>query len=227
MKHLIMLIVFSGGLSILFAQNPQVVLREMTGTVELKSGGQTEWIPAQPGDVIEAATVVATGFKSTAILVIGNSTLTIRPLTCLSLEEIMNLDDTETVNVRLLTGRVRAEITPPSGGKTNFTLKSPITIASVRGTIFDIDTVNLRVSEGIVRFESTGERPGSRPVLVGAGQSSRVDAGTGRAVDPITAAETERALPVLPGRTASPGTENTAGLTAGGSLIVDIDLGVK
>jgi hypothetical protein len=199
----------------------------MTGTVEIKTGGSADWVPAQQGDVLEAATIISTGFKSTAILVIGNSILTIRPLTCLSLEEIINLNDTETVNVRLLTGRVRAEITPPSGGKTNFTMKSPITVASVRGTIFDIDTVNLRVSEGIVRFESTGERPGSRPVLVGAGQSSRVDAGTGRAVDPITAAETERALPVLPGRTASSGTENIAGLTAGGSLTIDITLEAK
>jgi hypothetical protein len=61
-------------------------------------------------------------------------------------------------------------------------------------------------------------------VLVGAGQSSWVDTGTSGTVDPLTATETKRALPVLPGRIASFGTENTAEFVAQGFLAADVIL---
>ena len=49
-------------------------------------------------------------------------------------------------------------------------MKSPTATASVRGTGFDQDSVNLAVDDGDVEF--TG--PDGRPVQVGAGQSSTI-----------------------------------------------------
>jgi hypothetical protein len=205
MKLLAVFILCSGFGPFLFAQNPGALIRETAGTVELKHSGQAEWIPAKPGDPIEGDTVISTGFKSTAVLSIGNSAVTVRPLTRLSLEELLTGDGNEQVSLALRTGRIRVEVRPPVEGKIEFKVRSPIATASVRGTVFDLDPVNLQVSEGTVRYESAAEQAGSRPVLISSGQRSQVDSGTGRALNPLAAAEIDRALPAMTGREAVPG----------------------
>lgn len=174
----------------------------MTGTVELKRAGTETWIAAGAGASIEKSTVISTGFRSTAILAIGNSTITVRPLTRLSLEELINQNDTETVNVNLNAGRVRVQVTPPAGGKTNFTVQGPSSTASVRGTSFEMDPVSIRVIEGAVSY-APSQGPLIRSVTVGAGQESRVDTVTGMLVIPLAASQEARALPVLAGQSSS------------------------
>lgn len=206
MKGLAFFVLCSGFGTLLFAQNAQnteALIREMTGAVELKHPGQADWIPARAGDRVGGAAIISTGFKSTAVLSIGNSTLTVRPLTRLSLETLMNQGETETINIGLQTGRVRAEVRPPAGGRTDFTVRTPMVTASVRGTVFDLDPVNLWVSEGTVRCEAA-ELAGVRPVLVSTGQRSQVDSDTGRTLSPLAAAEMDRALPAMAGREALP-----------------------
>jgi hypothetical protein len=112
MKPVILLLMCSGAL---WAQSPQAVIREITGTVELKSGETGDWIPAKPGDILAASVIISTGFRSTAILAVGNSTLTVRPVTRLNLEELISQNAVETISVGLRTGRIRAEVTPPAG----------------------------------------------------------------------------------------------------------------
>jgi hypothetical protein len=94
----------------------EAVLQELSGRVEVKLPGSAEWVPAEPGIMIEPAALISTGFKSTALLALGNSTLLIQPLTRLSLEEILARQGKEEVSMYLRTGRVRAEVRPPSGG---------------------------------------------------------------------------------------------------------------
>jgi hypothetical protein len=133
-------------------QKPEAILRELNGRVEVMTPGSAEWNPAETGMTIPEAALISTGFRSTAILALGNSMIVIQPLTRLSLEEIIERQGNEQVNVYLRTGRVRAEVRPPAGGKADFTVRSPVVTASVRGTIFDFDTVNLNVAEGRVEF---------------------------------------------------------------------------
>jgi hypothetical protein len=203
----------------------EAVIKETSGAVELKPPGTDTWIPARAGDPVRAATVISTGFKSTAILTIGNSTVSVRPLTRMSLEEFLELDNTETVNIQLRAGRVRAEVLPPPGGKTSFTVSSPMAVASVRGTVFEFDTARLRVSGGIIAFEPRDSRPRARrrQALVRGGQSSWVDSETQAVWDPVLAAEAERSFPALPGEEAKPParrlSSNTASITA--SIVVD------
>jgi hypothetical protein len=136
-----------------FAQNG--VIREITGEVELRRPGSSVFVPASAGDTVNMNTIISTGFRSTAIVVIGSSTITVRPLTRLTLAEIQSAENTENINVNLQAGRVRVEVTPPAGTRTNFTVQSPSATASVRGTSFDFDTVNLSVHEGRVVFGGT------------------------------------------------------------------------
>jgi len=151
------------------AAAPLAVIRQVAGTVEIKAPGK-DWVPARAGAALTKDTLISTAFKSVAVISVGTSTLTVKPLTRLSLEEIARLEGSETVRLALLSGRVRAEVKPPAGGKTDFTVKSPTATASVRGTGFDQDPVNLDVDDGNVEF--TG--PDGLPVQVGAGQSSTV-----------------------------------------------------
>ena len=129
-----------------FCQNG--VIRELTGEVELKRVGSSSFVPASAGDAVSSNTVISTGFRSTAIVAIGSSVITVRPLTRLTLAEIQSSENAENVNVNLQSGRVRVEVKPPAGTRTNLSVQSPSATASVRGTTFEMDTRNLKGIEG-------------------------------------------------------------------------------
>jgi hypothetical protein len=180
------------------AQTPEAVILELSGTVELKESGAGGWVAAKQGDRVAKDTLVSTGFKSAAILSVGSSTITVRPLTIMSLTEIVSRNETETVNVNLSTGRIRAEVNPPSGNKASFTVQTPMAVASVRGTKFGMNTAKLIVEEGSVLYMPANKTV-NRPVIVNAGRESWIDGRTGRAVHPSSAQEETRRLPVMPG----------------------------
>jgi hypothetical protein len=161
-----------------YAQNG--IIKEMTGTVELKSPGASGYVPAKAGEKVSQQTVISTGFKSTALIEVGGAVLTVRPLTRLTLTEISASMNSETLNLNLQTGRVRVEVNPPAGGKAVMSVKSPIATASVRGTSFDFDTRNIYVNRGKVSFH--GRRGAG--VLVNAGFASGIN-DTGKAANPI------------------------------------------
>jgi ferric-dicitrate binding protein FerR (iron transport regulator) len=92
-------------------------------------------------------------------------------LTRLTLEELVQRDGAEEVGLYLRTGRIRAEVRPPVDSRTDFTIRSPIATASVRGTDFEFDTRRLYVDKGRVLLE--GAR--GQTVYVDAGQRSYVD----------------------------------------------------
>jgi hypothetical protein len=183
-------LVLAGGC--LFAQNARFI--ELAGNVEIKAGGQAAWVAAAPDMEIGRDTVVSTGFKSTARIRVGNSILTIRPLTRLTLAELVQRGSDEEVDLYLETGRVRAEVRPPSGGKTDFTVRSPSVTASVRGTAFEFDTRRIEVENGRVLFASAN----GQAVYVDGGEKSYVDETKSRVVPPFEA-EIASLTPKLPG----------------------------
>jgi len=206
-------IVFAG-----FAQSG--VISEISGEVELKPSGAAAFTAAKNGDTIARDTIVSTGFRSTAVLTIGSSTITVRPLTRLSLAEIQSASGTENLNVSLQTGRVRVDVSPPAGTRANMTIQSPGATASVRGTSFEFDTVNLSVLEGKVMFGSTSS---GLTTMVQGGESSFVGA-DGQPANPaeVTTAALLPSAPV--------GSESSAGTQAApttstptGDIGIDLD----
>jgi hypothetical protein len=154
MKRLAISLVFGimlMGTALLNAQELYGVIQECSGNVEVKSSGN-DWMPAQAGMRMQSSDLISTGFKSTAILVVGNSAILIRPLTRLSLEALAARNGEEQINLFLRAGHIRASVNPPPNTKTVFTVKSPMATASVRGTSFDFDAFNLRVLSGMVAF---------------------------------------------------------------------------
>ena len=182
MKKTFFLVLLIAGAAFVFAQSG--VIRELTGEVELKPAGASAFVPAVAGSPVALDTIVSTGFKSTAIIAVGSSVITVRPLTRLSLAEIQSTSGTENINVNLQAGRVKVDVKPPAGTRTNFTVQSPSATASVRGTGFEFDTFNLKVNEGKVAFQGKN----GMPMMVHAGRTSHVGR-DGNAVNPV---ETEK-----------------------------------
>jgi hypothetical protein len=187
----------TGGLSLIFVSGAiaqEAVIRELSGDVEVKAPGG-EWAPAAAGQKLERAALISVGFRSSALIAVGNSTITVRSLTRLGLEELSALEGNERVNLNLRVGRVRAEVIPPPGGKTDFTIRSPSVTASVRGTSFEFDGVRLQVEEG--RVHVRGKDSGGTYVASGHGVSA--DAETGRIASVAESAREELALPAPAG----------------------------
>jgi len=189
-KTLFVVLVFFAAVCGVFAQSGSI--QELSGDVTLKPAGSTVFTAAKVGDKVAQDTVVSTGFKSTAVITIGSSTLTVRPLTRLSLAEIQSASGTEKLNVELQTGRVKVDVKPPAGTKANMTIQSPGATASVRGTSFEFDTVNLDVIEGKVAF---GGETGAVTMVQG-GESSFVGA-DGQPASPVSVT-TAALLPSAP-----------------------------
>ena len=172
----------------IFAQS--AVIQDLIGTVEIKTAGSAVWESARKGQALAPDTVISTAFRSTALVQAGSSVITVKPLTRMTLSEIIVAEGAETLNVNLQAGRVRVDVTPPAGTKATTTVTTPTATASVRGTAFEIDTVNLVVFEGTVVFYSSGV-----PVLVDAGRTSYVNEQNGRVALPE---ETTNFRPELP-----------------------------
>ena len=178
MKKLFLTVFLMGSALYAFAQNG--IIRELSGEVELRQAGSVEFVPAAVGSEVAPDTIVSTGFRSNAIIEIGSATLTVRPLTRLSLTEIRAAAGAESTSVNLQAGRVRVDVRPPAGTTAGFTIQSPSATASVRGTSFEVDARSVRVIEGTVSFRGAA----GVQVMVQAGGESVVDVG-GRTADPV------------------------------------------
>jgi hypothetical protein len=233
MKGLIAAGLFIGSFSLLSAQagppgSPRATIREISGVVELKAPNQKSWSKASPGDYLERETLISTGFRSSAVITMGDATVFVRPLTRLSLGDLSAGAGEERIDLHLRGGRIRVEARPPAGG--NFTVRSPIATASVRGTVFDFDGLNLRVSEGTVYLapaEAGGLPPRALPVSEG--ESSFVDTLTGLAARPGALEAANLVPPAVAGASRGPAETPRAVSRAspGGSLIITVDITEK
>jgi len=207
MKKAILAILLAGLIMAVYAQNG--VVKELTGTVELKPAGAASFVPAAAGAQVNADTVVSTGFKSTALLEVGSATIVVRPLTRLTLTEINASQGAETINMSLQAGRVRVDVNPPAGAKASLSVSSPSATASVRGTSFYFDAMNVSVREGTVDFKGNS----GYTVQVGADSFSAVNAYSVAAV-----AQSNGSAGLLPSSPA--GYDQTASGPTGGTGIV-------
>jgi len=202
-KYFIVILMLCLVVSGIFAENPADnlsvadgqcgVIQELTGNVYIKTAGSSVFAAAKAGDVVPQNTVISTGFKSTAIIAVGCSVITVRPLTQLTLAE--------NINVNLQTGRIKVDTT--AGTSANFTIQSSCATASVRGTNFEFDTVNIKVNEGAAAFYGAS----GPAVIVKTGEKSSIGA-DGKPSDSALA-------PLLPSSPAGGGA-STGGKTSSG-----------
>jgi len=130
----------------------EAVFKDVKGKVEFQLPGK-DWVGAKIGDTVPAGTVISTGFKASASLSVRGSVISLKPLTRLSLEELVKSDSGTKTTLKLLSGKVKAEVRPQSEENSQqFDVKGPNATASVRGTGLDTDGESIFVSHGKVEF---------------------------------------------------------------------------
>jgi hypothetical protein len=125
-----------------FAQEQEAEIVAVIGTVEIRRAGAETMLTATAGMKVRNGDLVATGFRSAAQLKIGDTILIVQALTRLTLDEIISRGGGNAAGITLRSGRIRAEVTPPSE-RTDFTIRTPSATASVRGDIYEEDGVYL------------------------------------------------------------------------------------
>jgi len=123
----------------------------ITGKVQVQKG--TDWVALKVGQTVPLGATVSTGFRSELQLKIGPSTITVKALSRLTVQSLVQNGTTASTDLYLKVGKVSAEVNKSDTVQTQkFTVKSPVATASVRGTEFNFDGVNLQVTRGIVDF---------------------------------------------------------------------------
>ncbi len=131
----------------LFAQN-KATIESITGKVEVFLNDT--WVKATVGMEVPTNTSIATGFKSTATINLGDSTLLVRQLSRLQIEELSKTEGNAKTTLYLATGKVKADVRSSAQLKHDFQFKSPIATASVRGTSFEFSPTEIAVLSGAV-----------------------------------------------------------------------------
>ncbi len=149
-KYLAALILLSALTIPLFAELNATV-KNVRGKVEIKMPFKN-WQKAKPGMVIPKGAIISTGFRSYAILQLGDSILQVKQLTRMKLIELIRKKNTVSTKLFLRVGKIRAKVRTSKGLRADFKLKSPSSTAAVRGTEFEYDGTTLKVIEGVVQF---------------------------------------------------------------------------
>lgn len=156
----------------------EVLILEAAGKVEVRPPG-SGWRSAVDDMRVPSGSMISTGFNSRATLNLGQSTVEVRPLTRMSITELALRQSTVTTELFLDVGRVRAEVRSGEGIRHDFTVRSTVSTASVRGTILEGDGEQWESQEGT--FEVTNQ--GGRKVTVTKGESTTLT-GFGPPSDP-------------------------------------------
>src|SRR5260370_42080797 len=196
MKHVILRFSYSCLLSLSIASGMAVAqeLRPASALSTVAIAGATiaEWrgaihlsLPGQPvsnplrGEQLPAGTILDTGSGKLLLHLQDGSEGLIRPHTRLQIQQPSPADPSY---FQLLLGRIRALINKRTGGAAPFELGTPSAVIAVRGTQFEVEVNQHRVTEvdvidGLV--EVSGRRRALGAVLVGPGLSTRVGLDSG------------------------------------------------
>ena len=148
----------------------QAVVRWVAGRVEVMEPG-AGWSAAAVGMRLPLGATISTSFNSEATLEVGAATLQVRPLSRMRIDQLLEAEGTVSTELFLRVGRVRAEVKTVEGLRQDFTVRSPVSTAAVRGTAFGYDGVNLEVEEGLVSLAN----PFGQSTSVGGGEQGSSD----------------------------------------------------
>jgi len=173
----------------------QPVLTQVKGKVEVKAPGSKAWVPAVEGQVLDRAATLSTGFDASVVVVMDKNTLQVKPLTRITIDQLVEEAGVVKTSTFLRVGSVSASVKSAEGVKQEFKVQSPYSTASVRGTQFTYSGTSLQVTEGLVAlapgrptrpvdgdqgltnpddFVGAPDVPESEAVLVGEGQEARL-----------------------------------------------------
>ena len=175
------------------------VIKNFTGRVEIQNAGSSSWSAVSQGQSIKTGTLISTGFNSNAVLDLGSSEIFLKPLTRVAVDDLATSGSTIKTDLNLKLGKIRADVKTTEGLKHNFTLRTPVSTAAVRGTVFEAGVSSLDVIQGMIAYSNKiGQRRsvggGSSSSMPGTGFSSPESAlesiAASFSIDTTTAVET-------------------------------------
>ena len=129
-KKIISILFVIGFSAVVFAESATITY--VKGKVEVQRGGK--WIALNAGDKVEVNEILNTGFQSEAKVKVQNSFMTLGALTRITITDLKESGNTQTVNVKLATGAVRSKVNHVENTRVNYAVRGPVAVASVRGT---------------------------------------------------------------------------------------------
>lgn len=131
----------------IFAED--AIVTYVKGKVEVQRGDT--WVQLKVGDKIKESETVSTGIQSEAKIKYSGSLMAVGAMTRITMDQLSAGDNKEKVDVYLSTGAVRSKVTHDADTRVSYTVRSPVAVASVRGTEFQItDTGAVSCFEGAV-----------------------------------------------------------------------------
>ncbi len=157
------------------------------GKVELQT--DNGWKPLNSGDTVDSGLIISTGFRSQAIIQVAGSTITVRQLTRLTLEQLTETDTSHNSSLYLDLGSIKADVKKAEDKRVGFTVNTPVATASVRGTVFEMQPASIEVENGSVGFmprkpNASDDSSTAKETYVEAGNSSTVSEGDFKASSP-------------------------------------------
>lgn len=165
-KLLTLAVLITLSLTPLFALSGEVI--SISGKVEIETN--SGWKTLKEGETVDLGKVISTGFRSKAVIKIGESLVTVNPLSRLTLEELRASGDMDETKVFLDLGTISADVKKTENKRVGFEINTPVATASVRGTSFTVGVNYLNVDRGLIAYSAKG----SIEVPVAKGASSTV-----------------------------------------------------
>ena len=139
MKRLISKLIIAALLAVfacssVFAASAKVTF--VKGKVEVSRGNA--WVSLKVGDLVNESETISTGFQSEARLNYNGSVMAVPALSRITLEALQSSGNKETVSIKVDTGAVRSKVTHTEGKRIEYTARTPVGVASVRGTDFAV-----------------------------------------------------------------------------------------
>ena len=103
------------------------------GKAEVLKGGT--WTALAAGNTVSKGDVIQTGFKSEVVLKLKETTVTVSPLTRITMEQLAEKKDKDDSKIFLDTGSLKSDIKKSENRRVGFQVRSPVATASVRGTV--------------------------------------------------------------------------------------------
>ena len=120
--------------SSIFAASAKVTY--VKGKVEVNRAN--EWVTLKVGDEVNEAETISTGFQSEARLNYNGSVMAVPALSRITLETLQSSGSKETVSLKVDTGAVRSKVTHTEGKRIEYSARTSVAVASVRGTDFAV-----------------------------------------------------------------------------------------
>ncbi|MBR1639463.1 MAG: FecR domain-containing protein [Treponema sp.] len=133
------------------------IVSYVRGKVEVCRG--EKWLQLKIGDKINPSETISTGFQSEVKIKYNDSLMVLGALTRITLDEFSETENKDTVSAYLSTGAVRSKVIHTESKRVSYTVKSPVAVASVRGTDFIVTSAGaISCNEGAVAVYANTEK---------------------------------------------------------------------